>query len=667
MAPGYRDGSWAADRDSAWDAFALRDGATAAPLTCPAPPNASLATGWKANGTYHEPCGPKSYCCLTNDYYGCDATWDLGDRDGWVDVLRQDTLMGLPFDATMARRDAHDRTAENYAILDELAQMRRLDTGRLELRLEWPNSGLQAMHWEQRMNPARFTARTKDRQYDEDLDYVAIETPYFEYNDWGGLEFDGEDALLDGSFDSGSWWYAVGSFQNTIPMTEGDDYVDDAWGTEAVLRARPDAFYFEPRCVRCEACYDADGRFLSNATVRTGWANATCKLGEPCSVNASTYETRTGCPDRCRGLGLRAFEAAAPHEVLVVAHRYESDANCTDGENATCGGYADRNAADVGFSPVYAPGVGRFEGFFVAPVAANYTFYATFDAGSSLELSVSESGDPRRRAVVLRGGAASEATSDSLTEFDGWHAHGGHWYKVFDDVTASHEDARALCGAEGAYLAELDGGAENDFVYGLLEAAGIQSGSTWIGGARTYLGMWTWDHSGEVYTVGRSYETRLDAAYSNWDAYEPNAVGWDDACCAFWGGNKWDDQSCSNNLRFVCESASANRAKSDTFELAKGEARYFELLHVHASNLDDFGTAGAALLGLDLDVAVGNSSFRTTASGGVGTVGLHYHFTLCELKRSNIRHQGEQGPLSSRELETRDELSCPTRYEWEVS
>ncbi|EGB02056.1 hypothetical protein AURANDRAFT_69239, partial [Aureococcus anophagefferens] len=359
---------------------------------------------------------------------GCEATWDLADADGWVDVLRQDTEMGAPFDGSMKRRNAHDRTEENYAILDELERMRSLSTGRLELLLEWPGTGLSAMHWEQRMNPAKFTSRTREKQYDEALDYVAVSTPYFESNEWGGLEFDGSSALLDGSFDSSSWWYAVGSFSTSIPMTQGDEYVDDAWGNRATLKGRPgdDSYFFAPTCVACDACYDADGRFLDNATVRTAPFNETCKLGEPCSVNGTTYETVKGCPDKCRGRRVRAFEAHAAHEV-VVAHRYDDDANCTASANASCAGYDATNAADVSFAPVYGPGAGSFEGFFVAPVSANYTFYATFD--SDLELSLSESGDPRRRRVVLGGADAPDAADGDV--FDGWTHFRGHWYKVF--------------------------------------------------------------------------------------------------------------------------------------------------------------------------------------------------------------------------------------------
>ena len=221
MAPGYRDGAWAKPLETL-NAYTAGEG------TCDAPRNASLASGWKARMTdYDSKCGDQSYCCLSNDYWGCDATWDLADDDGFVEVARQDTLMGRAFEDQEWRRDAHDRSSENYAILDELEYMRTLSHGRIEMKLEWPDSGLDYMHWSQRMNPTQFNGRIRSEQYDEDLDYEAIHVPYFEADAWGGLEYDGDNALLDGSFNNDFWWYAVGSFGDTIPSTTGDGDAGD--------------------------------------------------------------------------------------------------------------------------------------------------------------------------------------------------------------------------------------------------------------------------------------------------------------------------------------------------------------------------------------------------------------------------------------------------------
>ena len=48
--------------------------------------------------------------------------------------------------------------------------------------------------------------------------------------------------------------------------------------------------------------------------------------------------------------------------------------------------------------PPYAPGGGRYAGFFVAPVAADYAFTGYFDTGA--ELWLSENGDPRLAALA---------------------------------------------------------------------------------------------------------------------------------------------------------------------------------------------------------------------------------------------------------------------------
>ena len=68
-----------------------------------------------------------SFCCLTNDHWGCDPAWDSGeladgDEDGgaWVTVLKQDTDEYL-FAPDEFRKNAHGGAGQTtYAILDEL-------------------------------------------------------------------------------------------------------------------------------------------------------------------------------------------------------------------------------------------------------------------------------------------------------------------------------------------------------------------------------------------------------------------------------------------------------------------------------------------------------------------------------------------------------------------
>ncbi|KAH8075485.1 hypothetical protein JL721_1495 [Aureococcus anophagefferens] len=598
MAPGYRDGTWSKDLDT----LNAHDAGT----TCRAPRNASAPDKkWKNESRFHRPCGDDAYCCLTNDYWGCDATWDLADADGWVDVLRQDTEMGAPFADQQwrraARTTAKPRTTPYW---DELEYMRTLGSGGIELKLEWPDSGLDYMHWAQRMNPTQFNARIKAEQYDEELGYEQVYVPYFEDDAWGGLEYNGGEALLDGGFDDAAAYFAVGSTSSAIKTTTGDDWVQATTATRALLRAKPDYLYFVPKCVECEACYDADGYLRGDQTIET-YVNASCKSGRPCAVNNTRTWTVAGCPSRCKHKRIRAFEAAAAHEALVVAHRYDDDFNCTASENASCAGVDATNFGDIGPAPTYGPGAGAFEGFFVAPKTANYTFLATWD--SALEVSLSASGDPRRREVIL-GGPLADAPSDGDVVGD-WTYFDGHWYKLFAGAGETWADARDACAAEGAYLAETNGQAEHNFVTALIAAQTLNSFQVWLGGsARDFAGMWEWRTTGELFSAGAHHSDLANAphVFTRWNTNEPNGNG---VCVAQWAsGGTWDDNACSAENEFLCESVHA-RAASAAVELARGEARHFELLHVHNSSV------GGAILGLELLIETADDSFSTKVSG----------------------------------------------------
>ena len=68
-----------------------------------------------------------------------------------------------------------------------------------------------------------------------DIEYACVSCPYYSYNYWGGLEYNNDDALLDGSVGHSNWWFAVGAIStidyNGIAGIPGPyDYtrVDDA-------------------------------------------------------------------------------------------------------------------------------------------------------------------------------------------------------------------------------------------------------------------------------------------------------------------------------------------------------------------------------------------------------------------------------------------------------
>ena len=117
--------------------------------------------------------------------------------------------------------------------------------------------------------------------------------------------------------------------------------------------------------------------------------------------------------------------------------RMPSDANCTAADehgrlvpNVTSWGEAEVPhgcPADVRHAilsdPPYAPGGGRYAGFFVAPVAADYAFTGYFDTGA--ELWLSENGDPRLAALALGGGARAPPADGDVV--DGYERRNSSW------------------------------------------------------------------------------------------------------------------------------------------------------------------------------------------------------------------------------------------------
>ena len=112
----------------------------------------------------------EAFCCLSSDWHGCEATWNLADKDGFVDVLGRTrrcarlygrrTAAVLLLVPRLRRAGAHQPVCHCCSRLDELEFMRTLSDGRLELKLEWPGTLLDYMHWRQRMNLAQFDLKT---------------------------------------------------------------------------------------------------------------------------------------------------------------------------------------------------------------------------------------------------------------------------------------------------------------------------------------------------------------------------------------------------------------------------------------------------------------------------------------------------------------------------
>ena len=97
--------------------------------------------------------------------------------------------------------NAKDASADQYSTLDTLEQHRDAD-GAFTFRLVWPGSNSQT--WRQTSNPVTGAPRGGVEGYEP------IDVPYTGCA-WGGLERGEGASLLDGSINSGNWWYAVGA------------------------------------------------------------------------------------------------------------------------------------------------------------------------------------------------------------------------------------------------------------------------------------------------------------------------------------------------------------------------------------------------------------------------------------------------------------------------
>lgn len=199
-------------------------------------------------------------------------------------------------------------------------------------------------------------------------------------------------------------------------------------GGQVVLEARPNEYYFEPTCVSCLACFDANGLWRGDAL-----KNYTCDATGNC-----TKVYATGCPEFCRGYNggvparvgeemrdgaIRRWEATAPHHVAIFSGGFVGENCSTGGTGSGDHGCATAQHADIASTPPWTPGGGQYTGFFVAPRAANYTFFGMFDTGA--ELWLSPNGDPRQAKLVL-GGEATAAPIDG-DEIDGYTRWSGSW------------------------------------------------------------------------------------------------------------------------------------------------------------------------------------------------------------------------------------------------
>lgn len=103
----------------------------------------------------------------------------------------------------------------------------------------------------------------------------------------------------------------------------------------------------------------------------------------------------------------------------------------------------------------------------------------------------------------------------------------GHYYKVFKETVSWHE-AKLMCENLGGHLATVTSDQENNFIYGLVQDAGVQS---WLGGTDEEIeGEWKWI-TGEDWTY---YPDEYE--FDNYSNQDYLVIGLNNK-------NFWDDQT----------------------------------------------------------------------------------------------------------------------------
>lgn len=127
--------------------------------------------------------------------------------DGWVKVFRHYSGNGAYFSSANSWAEAKNTnqtnpTADKFSILDRLENIRVSTNGTLTLKIVYSTLNLTNI-WSQTSNPVLSTVGSAGVT---GYQPISIQTTS---NGWGGLEYDGSSTFLDGTVNSGNWYYAI--------------------------------------------------------------------------------------------------------------------------------------------------------------------------------------------------------------------------------------------------------------------------------------------------------------------------------------------------------------------------------------------------------------------------------------------------------------------------
>ena len=128
-------------------------------------------------------------------------------EDGWIKVFRHYSGNGLYFSSANSWEEAKlsnptNPTAEKFSILSKIDNMKI--GSEYIFKIYYPENGITQI-WAQQSNPVTDTVASGGV-----IGYraISIDTTV---NSWGGLEYSGASTFLDGTVNSGNWYYAIAS------------------------------------------------------------------------------------------------------------------------------------------------------------------------------------------------------------------------------------------------------------------------------------------------------------------------------------------------------------------------------------------------------------------------------------------------------------------------